>query len=61
MKLLFRKSFLRDIKKIESRKIKDLILAVIKNCHEADSLTEIRGLKALVSNGKYCKIRIKSF
>jgi mRNA interferase RelE/StbE len=61
MKLLYRKSFLKDIKKIESRKTKDLIASVIENCHEAKNLSEIKNLGSLVSNGKYYKIKSGSY
>ena len=61
MKLFYRKSFLKDIKKIESRKTKDLIISVIENCRVAKNLSEIKNLGSLVSNGKYYKIKAGTY
>jgi mRNA-degrading endonuclease RelE of RelBE toxin-antitoxin system len=61
MKLLFRKSFLKDIKRIESKKTKEMILTVIENCRVAENTIDIKNLSALVSNGKFYKIKSGSY
>jgi len=61
MKLIYRKSFLKDIKKVESKKTKDLIKSVISNCGSARTITEISNCSPLVSKGKYFKLKYGSF
>ncbi|HEY3371895.1 MAG TPA: hypothetical protein VGK10_13655 [Prolixibacteraceae bacterium] len=57
MKVEFRSSFLKDIKKIKSRHTAELIQTVIANCEIAKTITEIKNCEPLESRGKYFKIK----
>jgi mRNA-degrading endonuclease RelE of RelBE toxin-antitoxin system len=61
MKLIYRKSFLKDIKKVESQKTKDLINSVLTNCGSARTISEICNCSPLLSKGKYFKIKYGSY
>jgi mRNA interferase RelE/StbE len=61
MKLIYRKSFLKDIKKIESQKTKDLIKSVLTNCESARTISEINNCSPLISKGKYFKLKFSNY
>ena len=61
MNVAFRKSFVRDLKKIKDRRILDRVDEVIKRVEAAVSLQNITELKKLSGEGKYYRIRMGDF
>jgi mRNA-degrading endonuclease RelE of RelBE toxin-antitoxin system len=57
MKVEYRSSFIKDIKKLKSRATANLIQSVIENCEKADTIAEINHCEALQSRGKFFKIK----
>ena len=57
MKVEFRNSFLKDIKKIKSKYTTNFIQSVIENCEKAKTIAEIKDCEPLQSRGKYFKIK----
>lgn len=57
MKVLFRKSFLKDVRTIKDRRLLDRIREVIVEVEQAQKLTEIPNLKKLKGDGHYYRIR----
>ena len=58
MNVAFRRSFVRDLKKIKDRRILDRIDDVIQQVEAADSLQNITGLKKLSGEGNFYRIRL---
>lgn len=61
MKVEFRVSFFKDIKKLKSKTTVNLIKAVIDDCEKAGSIAEIRHCEPLQSRGKFFKIKHGQF
>lgn len=57
MKIVFRKSFLKDVKKLKTKSTKDLIHVVIENCENADVIADIKHCEPLQSKGKFFKLK----
>lgn len=57
MKVEFRSSFIRDIKKLKSKATVNLIQTVIENCEIAVSIADIKDCEPLYSQGKFFKIK----
>jgi mRNA interferase RelE/StbE len=57
MKVIFRSSFLKDIKKLKSKSTTDLIHAVIENCEKAHVISDIKHCEPLQSKGKFFKLK----
>jgi len=57
MKVEYRSSFLKDIKRIKSKSTTSLIQSVIENCENAGTIAEINNCEALQSRGKFFKIK----
>lgn len=57
MKVEFRSSFLKDIKKLKSTYTANLIQSVIENCETANTISEIKNCGPLQTRGKYFKIK----
>ena len=57
MRVEYRSSFIKDIKKLKSKTTSDLILAVIENCENAGTIAEIKHCEPLQSRGKFFKIK----
>ena len=57
MKVEYRSSFIKDLKKIKSKATSDLIKTVIENCEKAVTIAEINHCEALQSRGKFFKIK----
>lgn len=53
----YRSSFLKDIKKIKDKKVKELIESVILNVKAAQNIENIHGCERLSSKGKYYKLK----
>jgi mRNA interferase RelE/StbE len=61
MKTAFRKSFLRDLKKIKSRDILDAIQEVIVQVEAAADLQQIANLKKMSGSTGFYRIRIGDY
>lgn len=57
MKVEYRSSFVKDIKKLKSKSTSDLIFSVIENCEKATIIAEINHCEPLQSRGKFFKIK----
>jgi len=57
MKVIFRSSFLKDIKKLKSKSTTDLIHSVIENCEKATVISDIKHCEPLQSRGKFFKLK----
>lgn len=57
MKVEFRSSFLKDIKKLKSKSTSDLIKSVIDNCENASTISDIKHCEPLQSRGKFFKLK----
>lgn len=57
MKIEFRSSFAKDIKKIRDNSVKELIKEVIDNAREAKVISDIKHIEPLTGKGKYFKIK----
>jgi mRNA-degrading endonuclease RelE of RelBE toxin-antitoxin system len=57
MKVEYRTSFLRDIKKIRNISTKELIKKVIEEAKVAQNIFEIHNIEPLTARGKYFKIK----
>jgi mRNA interferase RelE/StbE len=53
----YRSSFLKDIKKIRDKKVKELIESTINQVKAANDSSEIRNCEKLASSGKFYKIK----
>ncbi len=62
MILEFKKSFARDLKKIRHDKsLLERVQQVINEVEEAGSISDIRNLKKLKSDGNYYRIRLGNY
>lgn len=61
MKVVFKKSFLKEIKKIKNQKLKDAIFEAITNVELVDSISEIKNIKNLTGFKDYYRIRIGDY
>jgi mRNA interferase RelE/StbE len=58
LKIDFKKSFSKDLKKINDKNILKKVKAVIDTIENTPNLMEIKNVKQLTSGGKYYRIRI---
>jgi len=61
MIVVFKKSFLKEIKKIKNKKLNDAIFDSITNVENAYSISEIKNLKPLTGFKEYYRIRIGDY
>jgi mRNA interferase RelE/StbE len=61
LKVDFRKSFLRDLKRVKDTAIRNRVRKVIQSVEQAHSLEEIDGLKKLKYDDHYYRIRIGEY
>lgn len=61
MKVDFRKSFLRDLKRVKDTTIGNRVRETIQSVEQAQSLEEISDLKKLKYGDSYYRIRIGDF
>ncbi len=61
MKIDFRKSFSRDIKKLNDKDILKKVKDVIDTIENTPNLLKLRNIKQLTSGGKYYRIRIGDY
>ena len=61
MKIEFRKSFERDLRKIKDGATLQRIQAVIETVESIDSLSDVGGIKKLKAEGAYYRIRVGDY
>lgn len=61
MKVDFRKSFLRDLKRVKDTTIRNRMRETIQSVEQAQSLQEISDLKKLRYGDRYYRIRIGDY
>jgi mRNA interferase RelE/StbE len=61
MKVEFKKSFLKDIKKLKNKNLKSSISNCIIQVESADNVTGIKNLKKLTGYDVYFRIRIGDY
>lgn len=61
MKVSFRRSFAKDLKKIRSKALLHAVQDVIEQLEQRQSLHEIPNVKHLTSEGSYYRIRIGEY
>lgn len=61
MKILYEKSFLRDLKKIKDQQVLDRINQVIKNVKSAETLNSISGIKKLKGHPSAYRIKMGDY
>lgn len=61
MKLAFKNSFLKIIKKLKDDELKKLIAQAIYNCENANAFTDIDQCKKLIGFKNYYRIRIGNY
>ena len=61
MKAEFKKSFLKDLKKIRNKQLKDSIFEAIKQAESVENTNEIRNLKKLSWYDVYYRIRVGDY
>ena len=61
MELLFRESFLKDLRKLKDRSTKKRLLDIVDQLKEVQVLEEISGIKAMSDLPKYLRLRIGDY
>jgi len=61
LKTSFRKSFLKDVKALHSKKLKDRIKSTITDVEKAETIQAIGNLRKLKGGEKYYRIRIGDY
>ena len=61
MKVEFKKSFLKDLKRIKDTGIKDQVRKIIQSIEQAQHLHEIDNLKKLRYGDRYYRIRVGDY
>ena len=61
MTVSFRKSFLRDLKKVKDSKVRDRVREAIHAVEDAESLADVAGVKKMSGSSEYYRIRIGRF
>lgn len=61
MKIIFKRSFAKDLKKIRRQALRDQIQSVIEQIEHDDDLSSISHVKRLTSDGPYFRIRIGDY
>lgn len=57
----FRKSFLRDLKKIRDPKVRDRIREIIKAVEEAESLADVADVRKMSGSSGFYRVRTGSY
>jgi mRNA interferase RelE/StbE len=61
MKILYERSFERDIKKIKDKRLRVELREIIKEARDASAPSEIRNLKSLSEKPFYYRIKIHDY
>jgi len=58
LKVEFRNSFTRDLRRLRDKSVKERIKATIERIEEADDLKEVSNVRKLSGGGNYYQVRI---
>ena len=61
MKVLFKSSFAKDLRKIKEKKIKQQVLGIIQQVENASDLQDIDDLKKLQGVDKYYRLKMGDY
>ncbi len=61
MKIEFRSSFLRDLKKIKNKKIRNQIKDLIDDIENAENFSGLKNVKKLSGSNHYYRIRLNEY
>lgn len=61
MKVVFKKSFLKEIQKLKNKQLKNSIAECIIQVESANSLNQVKNLKKLTGYSVYYRIRIGDY
>ena len=61
MKVIFRRSFAKDLKKIRRKALRQELQAVLEQIEQSTTLYDLPNVKHLTSEGSYYRIRIGDY
>ena len=61
MKVAFRTSFTRDLRKLKDRQVRSRVKALIEQVEQVATLDAIPGLKKLSGEGRYFRVRMGDY
>lgn len=61
MTVAFRKSFLRDLKKVKDPEVRDRVRAAIEAVESAGSLADLPDVKKMSGSAGYCRVRVGGY
>lgn len=61
MRACFRKSFLRDLKKVKDQRVRDQVRAAIEDVEAAAQLSDLSNAKKMSGSGSYYRIRVGDY
>lgn len=61
MQLLYRRSFVKDLKKIRSKKVRQEVAVVLASLEQSVTLSDVQHIKRLSSDGPYYRVRIGDY
>ena len=61
MKTSFRKSFLRDLKKLKDQRVRAQVRAAIEAAEAAEELSDLPGVRKMSGGGSYYRIRAGAY
>jgi mRNA interferase RelE/StbE len=57
----FRKSFLRDLKKVKDQRVREQVRAAIEDVEAAAQLSDLANVKKMSGGGSYYRIRVGNY
>ena len=61
MKVEFRNSFARDLRRLRDKSVKERVKATIQQIEEVDDLKEVSNVRKLSGSGNYYRVRIGGY
>ena len=61
MKVEFRNSFIRDLRRVRDKSVKDRVNAEIQRIEEVDDLKKVSNVRKLSGSGNYYRVRIGEY
>lgn len=61
MKVIFRRSFAKDLKKIRGKALRQEVQAVLEQIEQSTTLHDLPNVKHLTSEGPYYRIRVGDY
>lgn len=61
MRVSFRKSFLRDLKKVKDQRVREQVRAVIEEVESAAQLSDLPNVKKMSGGGSYFRLRVGDY